>query len=777
MTVLLFRSFVHRSIASLACAGILIPCFAQVNPVFAFGRSVGTLYNMAIDASGSKIATTNYPGVPSVKLWRTSDLAFLGRAAGFQSGTAFGVAFSPSGDQIAFVGENPIGLRLQDVWTGQTLWQTPMYTGRTVAFHPNGGKVYAGGLFGACLELRVTDGSILRDFSVGTSTTVSHVQVSPNGRLLAIGYSVGSVEGRARVIDLDTGVVVADLGPYGRNVGHIRFVSDGSYLLVAESTDAGRVIVVRTSDWTPTATFAAHAGGTWTLAPLSGRNEVLTAGADQVVRRWTLSGSLVSTYPGHQPYTSMVVASPDGNRFYTGGPDGRLVCRSVDSGAIIKEAIGHTTAVGGTDLSPDQTLVAAGGDSSHPDIFVWNATTGDLIFRLSGHSSTVFSIEFSPNGSLIASGSADRTVKIWSAATGALLHDIALDRSVEVVTFHPGGNILATGGPSSGVALIDPVSGIVTRILSDAGSPNSLRFSPDGSLLAVGTLNAIRVYNTSTWDLIVSLPGVSGTVQGLSFTPDGTHLFSATRFTGELKKWRVSDWTLEWTRQYDPFFTCIVVNDGANVFLVSKTNASGTSTGALVDADDGSLLFEFSNRLLRPFAVGAHRNQSRIAISSLDQTATVLYCPTAVPWETLTVTRGVLQGGDLASLLRSDDDRLQIEARRPTEIAAASAEIEVSATLPLDRRNGLSLLIETASTSEPVIERLEMFNAVTGQWETIAEWPSGADDVSRTINVKNPQQYIDLLTGQVRVRLGFHDRGVTAANWNARVDMLLIIAS
>jgi WD40 repeat protein len=91
-------------------------------------------------------------------------------------------------------------------------------------------------------------------------------------------------------------------------------------------------------------------------------------------------------------------------------------------------------------FSPDSKQVVSG--SYDQTIRLWDAATGALLQMLRGHTNVVYSVAFSPDGKQVVSGSSDQTIRLWDAATGAPLQTLpTLTSSVYSVAFTPDGKL------------------------------------------------------------------------------------------------------------------------------------------------------------------------------------------------------------------------------------------------------------------------------------------------------------------------------------------------
>jgi len=142
--------------------------------------------------------------------------------------------------------------------------------------------------------------------------------------------------------------------------------------------------------------------------------------------------------------------------------------------------------------------------------------------------------------------------------------------------------------------------------------------------------------------------------------------------------------------------------------------------------------------------------------------------------DSYTVTFGVEIQGGVRRVRFSDDDRLIVEARRPSAIAEPSVEVIFEATSPTETPQELGVEVEAMCTGNPALQRIEYFNFTTRRWEVVDERPAPEfDAVISTHGRAAPADYVEDGTRKMRVKVGYHDRGVTFLSWSGQYDRIL----
>jgi DNA-binding beta-propeller fold protein YncE len=178
-------------------------------------------------------------------------------------------------------------------------------------------------------------------------------------------------------------------------------------------------------------------------------------------------------------------------------------------------------------FSPNGQALASGYLDS--TIRLWDAASGALLRTLEGHTSRVLGVAFSPDSRLLASASWDNTIRLWDAASGALLRTLeGHTEDVNSVAFSPDGRLLASGSLDNTIRLWDAASGALLRTLEGhTDNVESVAFSPDGRLLASASWdNTIRLWDAASGALRRTLEGHTSRVLGVAFSPDGRLLAS-----------------------------------------------------------------------------------------------------------------------------------------------------------------------------------------------------------------------------------------------------------
>lgn len=136
-----------------------------------------------------------------------------------------------------------------------------------------------------------------------------------------------------------------------------------------------------------------------------------------------------------------------------------------------------------------------------------------------------------------------------------------------------------------------------------------------------------------------------------------------------------------------------------------------------------------------------------------------------------TVTRGSLVAGTVGRLYVNDGVYIQVQARRQTELGAASVEIEIVGTSPSANVSQLQFLFDGRTSGDPTRQRIELYNYASGFWETVDERNGPQTDQSLTVTITtNPNRFIHPSTREVKARIGYHDRGVSFPSWDGYYD-------
>lgn len=142
-----------------------------------------------------------------------------------------------------------------------------------------------------------------------------------------------------------------------------------------------------------------------------------------------------------------VALSEAGNELYSGGIDNDIKVWDMRKKAVAYTLEGHTDTITSLAVSPDsQTLLSNSHDST---VRTWDirpfAPTNRHVRTFDGAPTGIeknlIRASWDPNGQKIAAGSGDRSVAVWEASSGKLLHKLPGHKgTVNDVRFSPLGD-------------------------------------------------------------------------------------------------------------------------------------------------------------------------------------------------------------------------------------------------------------------------------------------------------------------------------------------------
>ena len=184
-----------------------------------------------------------------------------------------------------------------------------------------------------------------------------------------------------------------------------------------------------------------------------GRSLLSSARSGKLNLRDAATGKVRSSPPSGHENVSDITVSQEGTQLATGHPGGFICLSDPTTGTVRKQWQAHEPKqdTSGVSFGPGGIWLASAGDRT---VKVWDAATGALLRKFEGHASRVWSVQFAPDGRTILSSSEDLTGYVWDirpklgAADARTAEQLWVDLAGEPRSRVPGG--VAGRGRSKG---------------------------------------------------------------------------------------------------------------------------------------------------------------------------------------------------------------------------------------------------------------------------------------------------------------------------------------
>ncbi len=373
------------------------------------------------------------------------------------------------------------------------------------------------------VELIDASGETIRTIDSGAQRAVAWRFTADGRRILIAGWNIATRHtgtAHLRLVDLETGETLVDLGLGEAYVQSLAFSPDEKRVAVGTGDGALRVVdldsavlsepqsghetAILVTEWS--------ADGRW-IATGSSRDGRISIYDGE-------SGGFIHTFIGHAQSVAAIAFTPDGTGLVTSSSDSRIRVFETETGAPRVDLPGHTGPVRCVDWSPDGRWVVTGGYDGTARI--WDAESWAEARTLRCGPGPVNDVAFSPDGEQLAVVSQDAFLRVFSLETGEPYYGVNDGEfAIFDVAWSPDGLRLATAHADGKFRLHDSLSGrVLGRRDVGHGFCFSVAFSPDGKKLAAAS-STIGIWDTTDLESLRPLEGPNAPVSRLVFDANG----------------------------------------------------------------------------------------------------------------------------------------------------------------------------------------------------------------------------------------------------------------
>lgn len=273
---------------------------------------------------------------------------------------------------------------------------------------------------------------------------------------------------------------------------------------------------------------------------------------------------------------------------------------------------GHGAYVICVAFSPDGTEVVSG--SADRTLRVWDAATGQTLRVLSGHTDGVFAVAFNHDGTEVVSGSSDSTAQVWCASSGNPLHTVHGNTGpVNAVAFNQDSTRIVVGGSSLRIWSVCGEAELLFTLMENSfpienhlGDLNeqfmthdirSAAFSHDGtqvvSACKSGNKHSVSIWDATVGRLLRSLDGHSGMVVSAAFNFDGTRVVTGA-YDHTARVWDAQTGAVVLEKKFDCWVRSVAFSDSdSGRSVVSKVRNTRNAVTYVWDTKTGETLRKY----------------------------------------------------------------------------------------------------------------------------------------------------------------------------------------